>query len=360
MNLTELGWAPRFAQHFGPFREQGLAPGRVAREERQRYLVCGEQGELTAEVAGRLRHEAASRAELPAVGDWVAVAARPAEGKATIHAVLPRKSAFLRKVAGSHTEEQVVAANVDVVFLVSGLDGDFSPRRIERYLALAWESGAQPVIVLNKADVCADVEARVAETESVAVGVPIHALSATEGRGLEALEAYLGPGGTGAFLGSSGVGKSTLINALLGEEALATAPVREDDSRGRHTTTHRELIVLPGRGLVIDTPGMRELQLWGDQDTLSQAFEDVEALAAACRFRDCAHQGEPGCAVQAALADGTLDSARWQSYLRLQRELRHLERRRDERARRAEEGRWKTIAKWQRAREKHRRKEGLW
>lgn len=360
MNLTELGWAPHFAEHFGPFREQGLAPGRVAREERQHYLVCAEHGELAAEVAGRLRHEAASRAELPAVGDWVAVAARPAEGKATIHAVLPRTSAFLRKVAGSHTEEQVVAANVEVVFLVSGLDDDFNLRRIERYLALAWESGARPAIVLNKADVCPDVEARVAETESVAVGAPIHALSATEGLGIEALEAYLGPGRTAAFLGSSGVGKSTLINALLGEELLATAPVREDDSHGRHTTTHRELIVLPGRGLVIDTPGMRELQLWGDRDTLSQGFEDVEALAAACRFRDCAHRGEPGCAVQAALADGTLAVGRWQSYLRLQRELRHLERRRDERARRTEEGRWKQIAKWQRARQKQRRKEGLW
>lgn len=360
MNLTDLGWNPEFEEQFEMHRRQGHAAARVAREERQQYLVYAAEGELAAEVTGRLRHEAASRGEMPAVGDWVAVEPRPDEGKATIHAVLPRRSAFLRKVAGGHTEEQVVAANVDVVFLVSGLDGDFNPRRIERYLTLVWESGAEPVVLLNKADVCDGVEARVAETESVAFGVAIHAMSAAEGLGLEALDAHLAPGRTAAFLGSSGVGKSTLINCLLGSDALATAPVREDDSRGRHTTTHRELIVLPERGIVIDTPGMRELQLWGDADGLSQTFDDVEAIAASCRFRDCSHAGEPGCAVQAALADGILDPARWLSYLQLQRELRHLERRRDDKARREERAKWKGIAKWQRQRVKHRRKEGLW
>jgi len=360
MTLSELGWTPPFAEHFEPFREQGLAPGRVARQERQRYLVCGEQGELAAEVAGRLRHEARSRRDLPAVGDWVALDARPAEGTATIHTVLPRQSAFVRKIAGGHTEEQVVAANVDVVFLVSGLDHEFSLRRLERYLTLVWESGAAPVVVLNKADLCPDVEARVREAEAVALGVPILAVSAAGNQGLDALRGHVTSGHTAALLGSSGVGKSTIINRLLGRDVLEVAPVREDDSRGRHTTTHRELIPLPDGGLVIDTPGMRELQLWADGHGLEHAFDDIAELAARCRFRDCAHSGEPGCAVQQALADGTLDVARWHSYLKLQRELRHLERRKDQKARLAEEGKWKKIAQWQRAREKQRRKEGLW
>ena len=360
MNLAELGWTADRARHFEPFGEQGLAPGRVAREERQLYIVYTEQGELTAEVAGKMRFEAASRGDLPAVGDWVAVSPRPAQGKATIHAVLPRKSAFSRKVVGGHTEEQVVAANVDVVFLVSGLDHEFNLRRLERYLTLVWESGAAPAIVLNKADLCPDVEARVREAESVALGVPILAISATENLGLDALREHADKGKTAAFLGSSGVGKSTIINRFLGADVLKVAPVREDDSRGRHTTTHRELIPLPGGGLVIDTPGMRELQLWADGDGLRQAFDDIEELAAQCRFRNCAHRGEPGCAVQQALADGTLDVGRWQSYLKLQRELRHLERRKDQKARLAEEGRWKHIARFQRARQKQRRKEGLW
>ena len=360
MGLTDLGWTPDLARHFEPFARQGLAPARVAREERQAYLVCTEQGELTAELAGKMRHEAASRGDLPAVGDWVAVAPRPTEGKATVLAVLPRTSAFSRKVAGGHTQEQVVAANVDTVFLVCGLDHEFNLRRLERYLTLVWESGAAPVVVLNKAYVCPDVEAHVGEAESVALGVPIHAISATERLGFDALEAHLGVGRTAAFLGSSGVGKSTIINRLLGTELLKTSAVRDDDSRGRHTTTHRELIVIPGKGMVIDTPGMRELQLWADGDGLRQAFDVIEALAAQCRFGDCAHHSEPGCAVQQALADGALAAERWQSYLKLQRELRHLERRKDQKARLAEEAKWKDIARLQRARKKQRRKEGLW
>ena len=344
MDRSALGWNPFFQQHFESLDDPALAPARVARQDRQLCLVYTDAGELTARLAGRLRHEAASPADLPAVGDWVAVEPRPAEGAATIRAVLPRTSCFLRKAAGSHADEQVVAANVDSVFLVSGLDGDFSPRRIERYLTVAWDSGAAPVVVLNKADLCGDVAAPVAEAEAVALGVPVLAVSAAERRGLDALAPYLAVGHTVAFLGSSGVGKSTLINALLDAERQAVRAVRADDSRGRHTTTHRELIPLPGGALLMDTPGLRELGLWGDETSLSASFADVEELAARCRFRDCAHRGEPGCAVQQALAEGELAVERWQSYLKLQRELRHLERRRDHKARLAERAKWRKIA----------------
>jgi ribosome biogenesis GTPase len=278
-------------------------------------------------------HGAVWRSDLPAVGDWVATRVWPEEGKATIHAVLPRKSVFSRKVAHSRTEQQVVAANVDTVFLVSGLDRDFNVRRIERYLTLAWESGATPVIVLNKTDLCSDVAHFVADVESVAVGVPIHPVSAKENQGLDSLRRYLAPGETVALLGSSGVGKSTLLNTLLGTERQRTAPVRERDQRGRHATAHRELVFLPGGGMLIDNPGMRELQMWTDDEALAETFDDITLLAARCRFRDCRHDSEPGCAVREAIENGTLDEARLRSYWRLQREIRHLETRRDQKAR---------------------------
>ena len=360
MNLSDLGWSPLLAKHLAKLGREGLTPARVTREEKLSYLVCCERGELAAELAGRLRHEAATRSDLPAVGDWVAVDARPDEGKATVHAVLPRKSSFSRKVpGGGRTEEQVVAANVDTVFLVSGLDGgrSFNLRRIERYLAVAWDSGADPVIVLNKADMCDDVDACVEQAEAIAFGVPVHAVSATRREGLAALERYLAGGATVALLGLSGVGKTTLVNSLIGTD-LAVAEVREDDRRGRHTTTHRELIVAPGRGVVIDTPGMRELQLWADEEGLGTAFEDVEALAARCRFTDCRHRTEPGCAIRTALDDGTLESARWQSYVKLQKELRYLERRQDHRARMIERDKWKRITMANRKRTRHNEKGG--
>lgn len=332
MNLAELGWSEHFRPHFEPCRGDGLSPARVAREEKNAYLVLCEYGELAAEICGKLRHEATSRGDLPAVGNWVAVSARPDEGKATIRAVLPRKSRFVRKAAGSRTEQQVIAANVDTVFLVTGLDGDFSARRIERYLTLAWESGARPVIILNKTDLCADLPGRLTEVEASAMGTPVHAVSGALGQGLAALQSYLSAGQTTAFIGSSGVGKSTIINALLGEERLRTAEVRQSDSTGRHTTTHRELLLLPGGGLVIDTPGLRELQLWADEEAVERTFEDIESLARQCRFNDCAHGNEPGCAVRTAIESGALDPGRWQSHLKLQRELRHLARRQDQKA----------------------------
>lgn len=350
MNIESLGWHAFFEEHFTAFREEGLLPARVGCEHRGAYVVYGEHGELLAEVSGRFLHEARSKGDFPAVGDWVVIAPREEEARATIHALLPRKSAFSRKIAGATTEEQVVAANVDTVFLVSGLDGvrNFNLRRIERYLSLAWESGATPVIVLNKIDVCDDADARVREVEGIAFGTAIHPTSATERLGLDALCEYLTAGQTVALLGSSGVGKSALINALLGGERQDVAEVREDDGRGRHTTTRRELILLPTGGIVIDTPGMREVQLWSDEDTMDGAFADVEELAARCRFTDCAHQTEPGCAVRNAIEEGGLESARLDSYLKLQRELERLARRKDQRARQTEQEKGKKIAKWRR------------
>ena len=327
MDLESLGWDASFADAFQPFQNDGLAPARVAVEHRSEYVVYSQHGELRAELAGRLRHAD----EQPAVGDWLAIAARP-EGRATIHAVLSRRTAFVRKVAWAETKPQVIAANVDVVFVVCGLDANYNVRRIERYLTLAWESGAQPAVLLTKADLCDDVESRVCEVESVAFGVPVQAVSAPHGDGVETVRSYVPHGRTAALLGSSGVGKSTLVNALVGDELLATREVRED-GRGRHMTTQRQLVALPGGGLVLDTPGMRELQLWDAESGLETAFEDVESLAAQCRFSDCAHSREPGCAVRAALANGTLYYERFQSWRKLQRELERLARKQDARAR---------------------------
>ncbi len=297
-------------------------------------------------------HRSADRAAFPAVGDWVAASPRPEEGRAAIVAVLPRKTAFSRKAWGSVTEEQVLAANIDTALIVSSLDRNFQLRRIERYLTLAWESGAEPAIVLNKADLCPEAEARRADVEAVAMGVPIHVVNATSGDGIDVLRQYLQPGRTVTLLGSSGVGKSTIINALLGADRLRVSAVRARDDKGRHTTTHREMVLFPDGGIVIDNPGMRELQLWADEEAVTDVFQEIEALAAACRFRDCQHEQEPGCAVRRALEDGTLDPARYANYLGLKRELRFLASRQDQRARQEQREQSKRIAKWTRQREK--------
>lgn len=344
MTLEQLGWHPFFEAYAAPFREQGLAVARVAIPHRDRYVLFTEQGELSGEVTGKFRFEAAGPQAYPAVGDWVMVTPRFEEGTASIHHVLERRSKFSRKVPGAKTDEQVLAANIDTIFLVNGLDGDFNPRRIERYLAVAWESGASPVIILNKSDLCENLEEVLGEVESIGMGTQILTMSAKLHEGVEPLLEFLPTGKTGALLGSSGVGKSTLINLLLGREMQPTQEVREADSRGRHTTTRRELVLLPSGGMLIDSPGMRELQLW-EGDGLAGSFEDIEALATGCRFRDCEHETEPGCAVQEALTDGSLDAGRYESYQKLLRELRYLERKKDQRAAQIEKERWKKIGR---------------
>jgi ribosome biogenesis GTPase / thiamine phosphate phosphatase len=328
--LDAYGWDPVFAERFAPFAEQGLLPARVVVQYQQIYRVVAEEGELLAMVAGRLRHRAGGRVDYPAVGDWVAIRLDPDSDRATVHGVLERKSRFVRKVAGSVVAEQVVAANVDVVLLVTSLDADFNPRRLERYLVLAHESGARPAIVLSKTDLSDDPEAQVEIARSVAgPDVPIHTVSAPRDEGYETLRGYLEPGRTVALLGSSGVGKSTIVNRLAGEELQPTREVRTTDGRGRHTTTHRQLILLSDGGLLMDTPGMRELQLWDVNEGVEETFSDIEELGTACRFPDCEHDREPGCAVLAAVDEGRLSIERLESYHKLRRELRALAARQD-------------------------------
>jgi ribosome biogenesis GTPase len=327
--------------------EDSRIPARVVEEQRGLYQVAGEFGELAAEITGQLRHSAIGRAGLPAVGDWVLIGL-PAGGRATIHEVLPRKSKFSRKVAGQETIEQIVAANIDTVFLVTSLNADMNLRRIERYLTIVWDSGARPVVLLSKSDLSSDASeaANVVEAVSnVAFGVPVHPLSAATGQGLDQLQTYMKPGETVALMGSSGVGKSTLINRLLGQDVQKVLEIRESDARGRHSTTSRRLFVLAGRGMLIDTPGMRELQLWEAGDGLSQTFPDIETLAEKCRFGNCRHESEPGCAVQGALESGELPGDRFDSFLKLRRELMFLERKHDVVARIEETRRWKRIHK---------------
>lgn len=316
-SLKDLGWCDFFELQWKEWQATGLFPARVAEENRGFYLLYSESGDFWAELRGKLRHDAASSTALPAVGDWIL--AQQHGSRATIHRVFNRRSKFSRKIAGRKTEEQIVAANVDTILLVSSLNREFNPRRIERYLTLIWESGARPVIVLNKSDLCENTAALTADAESAAMGVPVVITSALRGDGLAELREIVSKGGTSALLGSSGVGKSSLVNALVGRELQPTREVRESDDRGRHATTSRQLIILEGAGLLIDTPGMRELQLWDSAEGLEHAFADIQELAQHCKFRDCSHTTEPGCAVTASL-----DEARLASCQKLTREQQFL------------------------------------
>lgn len=330
MTLAELGWNDFFADAFAPLAAEGGTPARVTLELKGYYEVTGEDGAKLGECSGKFLNTAKTTSAYPAIGDWVVVTPQAGDpNRVAINAVLPRRTKFSRRAAGLEPLEQVVAANIDTLFLVGGLDGNYHLHRLERYLVATWASGAQPVVLLNKVDLNDDTEEIRRGIAAVAPAVPVHFVSAQTRRGLKALAPYLQPGKTVALLGSSGVGKSTLINRLMGDKVQFTQEVREADNKGRHTTTQRELLITPDGAIIIDTPGMREIQPWDASDSFTANFQDVADVAAQCKFRDCSHTTEPGCAVRAALADGSLVGERWESYLRMQRATAHAVRQLD-------------------------------
>jgi ribosome biogenesis GTPase / thiamine phosphate phosphatase len=335
--LATLGWDPAWEAARSTLALDDLEPARVATQHRGGYVLFTDSGEQTAVVSGRFRHETVAPADFPVVGDWVL------HREGVIHALLPRRTAFSRKTNLGLIEEQVAAANVDVVFVVASLDAERNLRRIERYVTVAYESGAEPVLLLSKSDLCADLDAALAAVADAVPGTPVHAVSARTGDGLEVLATYCRPGRTAVFLGPSGVGKTTLLNVLTGTER-ATAAVRED-GRGRHATTQRELVLVAGRGVIIDTPGMRELQLWDADAGLSAVFADIELLARECRFADCTHEAEPGCAIRAALDGGGLDAERYAGYRKLEREEAFITKKRDALARSEDKRQRKIFAR---------------
>jgi ribosome biogenesis GTPase / thiamine phosphate phosphatase len=346
MHISDWGWSSFFESYFEEYKNNGHSVMRIVRVNKGKYIACNDIAEFSCEVTGKFIFQADGKGNFPTVGDWVVTTVIGNEQKAMIHAILPRKSAFIRKTAGQTSDEQVVAANIDTVFIVTGLDQNFNLRRIERYLSLAWESKATPVVLLNKSDLCQEAEAIKRDVESIAIGVDVCMISATRQSGMEVLTDYIKTGKTIAFIGSSGVGKSTIINALLGTERLEVNEVSELGNRGRHTTSFRELIMLPAGGMVIDTPGMRELQVWGDETGLKQTFDDIENLSKNCRFKDCAHETEPGCAVQEAIMNSSLDAKRLESYFKLKKEFAYFSDRQTMKPSAIEKAHWKSISKY--------------
>jgi len=325
MSLTKLGWNAARDEQFAPYLAKGFIPARVAVEDKHFYRVWTADAELTAQIVGKLMHEArGNHAKLPKVGDWVAIKIIPNEEKAAIQAVLPRTTQITRKTSGRNTAAQILATNIETVFLVTAADPTFNAARLERMLVMGRESGARPVVLLNKIDLCDGLDAKLAEATQAAGDALVIAVCALTGRGIKKLAALIKPGDTVAFIGTSGVGKSSLINQLYGEDLMPTIEVREQDSKGRHTTSWREMIFLPKGGVVIDTPGMREFHLWGASEGAKESFPEIEALAPGCRFRDCTHTLEKECAVTAAVTAGTIPRERYDSFVKLQREISYL------------------------------------
>jgi ribosome biogenesis GTPase len=345
MNLKHYGFNPFFESCFREYSGNGYIPGRVAIQNKSNYVVYSEHGELTAEVSGKMMFDAEDKEDYPAVGDWVVMRPILDEQKAIIDKVLPRQTVFSRKEAGSRTERQILASNIDTVFIMTSLNHDFNLRRLERYMVLALESGASPVIVLSKADICEDITNKVTETNSIAGDISVHVLSSIKHQGVDELKHYFEGNKTIAVLGSSGVGKSTFINTLIGDESLKTLEISSYKDKGHHATTRRELILIPAGGLVVDTPGMRELQLWEGGEGIENVFDDIEELIHKCKFSDCRHEDEPGCAVREAIENGELDEKRFESYLKMKREARYFENRKDHKASLVEKKRWKKIHK---------------
>jgi ribosome biogenesis GTPase / thiamine phosphate phosphatase len=358
--LESYGWNSRFRQAYSPFRERGWIPGRILAHSRGKILAVSETGELWCSLPGSFAQRMEAMGMRYCTGDWIALEPYPDGSGGRIWEILPRITELKRHSAGEMSVSQTLAANIDTVFIVMGLDSNFNPARAERMLVLAWNSGAQPVVLLNKSDLLDDPNPYIKRIEASSPGVPVQAVSAVTGTGMEDIRSCLGNGKTGVFMGSSGVGKSSLLNTLAGTVLRKTQGVRETDGRGRHTTSLRELFLIPGLGCIIDSPGIREVGIGADGNGLDAAFQDVtseiESLAAKCKFSDCGHQGEPGCAVAAALGDGTLSQERYRSYLKLKREMEFAASREDARISREREKKWKTITKHSRNFKKERRR----